>query len=258
MAKTEVNLYLSKQYLAFVIAILAFVFLFVGYVTWSATGARQSLITVSASGSLSANPAQATISLFLNATGSSSASAVSNLSAITGKLNATLTPFIKGNSSMIQTLSYNVYPTTNCTNFPTPYPVYPTTTIYCTSPRKFYIASEYLLVTIPDASNADPALLGLSAINGVNVNNVAAQLSTQQQASLSQQALTLALSNATSQAQALAGSRQISVMNITVQNSNIYYPVSGVFAAARASSNQTFFPGRATVTKSVYVVFSMH
>lgn len=255
MAKTEVNLYLSKQYLTFVIAILAFVFLFAGYLAWTKSPAQESLITISASGSVTANPTQGTIYLFLNATGSTSASAVANLSVITGIINATLMPFLNGNSSMIQTQSYDVYPTISCSNS-TYYP-YPYTTTICPSPRRFYLATEYLLVTIPNIGDVNAALVGLSGINGVSIDNVASKLSPQQQTSLSQQALSIALNNATSQAQVLLTSGQhLTIRNITVQNNYVYYPVAGVFSAANAASNQTFFPGRATVTKSIYVVFS--
>lgn len=261
MAKTDVSIHLSFQYIVFVAVVLVLVLAFVSFVAWSKTPQQTSLISVAASGSVSADPAQASIYLFLNATGNTSASAVANLSAITGRLNSTLLPFLNGNSSLIQTQSYSVYQQSVCNNYtyPIPYvPVYPTTTIYCPSLRTFYTATEYLLVTIPNVAETDAALAGLSAINGVSINDVAAKLSQQQQTTLAQQALSLALSNATGQAQALSGGRQLEVQNITVQNNYIYYPTAGVFSAAAAvATNQTFYPGRATVTKNIYVVFSM-
>ena len=260
MAKTEVNVSVSRQYIGFTIIIIAVMFLFIGYIMWSASPLHGSVITISASGSVTSNPSQSGISLFLNATGNTSAAAVANLSVVTGRLNATLAQFLEGNTSLIQTQSYNVYHVTSCNNstyyppvYPLP-PIYSTTTIYCPSPRDFYIASEYVLVTIPNSASTNAALIGLSGIKGVYINEVSAELSQQQQAGMSQQALTLALNNATSQAQALAGGRQLIIVNITVQNS-YFYP-GPVFAGSALSSNQTFFPGRATVTKSIYVVFS--
>lgn len=262
MEKKEVNVSVSRQYIAFTIIILAFAFLFVAFIVWNQTPVHQSLITVSASGTVSANPAQSSIDLFLNATGNTSASAVANLSTVTGMLNATLEPFINGNSSLIQTQSYNVYLVSSCNNstyYPQPQPViYPVTTTYCPSPRSFYVASEYIEVTIPDSGSTNAAIIGLSEISGVYINGVSSKLTSQQQANLSQQALTLALSNATSQAQALSSGGHLTVENITVQNNYIYYAGGSVYSAAVPASKQTFFPGRATVTKSIYVVFSMH
>jgi uncharacterized protein YggE len=159
---------------------------------------------------------------------------------------------------MIQTVSYNVYQTSSCANFTYYPPIYPTTTIYCPSPRRFFIASEYLLLTIPNVTDTNAALVGLSGISGVSIGNVAARLSQQQQANMSEEALSLALSNATGQAQALAGGRQLQVRNITVQSNYLFYAGASVAAAPAPSYNQTFYPGRATVTKSIYVVFSMH
>ena len=256
MAKTEVSVSLSSQYIAFTVVIVAAVLLIIGFVVWTQTPAHQSLITISSSATVTANPAQSSIYLSLNGTGSTSAAAVGNLSTITAKLNTTLAPFLNGNSSLIQTLSYNVYPANNCTI--TYYPIYPSTTTACPSPRKFYVATEYLQVTIPNVGNTNPALLGLSGINGVNINSVSAKLSAQQQANMSQRALALALSNATSQAQALVtGGRHLSIVNITVQNNYVLYAGGSVFSSSAPVSNQTFFPGRGTVTKNIYVVFSM-
>ena len=260
MAKTELNVNVNPPSLLFVVmTLVALALFFLGYAIWSGSAQQSQLITISASGTLTADPTQSSIYIFLNGTGPDSASAVSNLSTVTGRVNATLRQYINGNTSLIETLSYNVYPSSNCTEYyyPQTYPPYYTTTI-CSDPRTFYTASEYLRVTIPNVGSTNAALVGLSGIKGVSINNVEASLSLAQQANLSQKALTLALSNATSQAQALSGGRQISVKNITVQNNYIYYAGGSVFSAEKPAYNQTFFPGRATVTKNIYVVFSMH
>jgi uncharacterized protein YggE len=249
---------MSRQYLAFTIIIIAVVLLFVSFIVWSQRPSHQSMITISASGTVTANPTQSSLYLFLNGTGNTSASAVANLSVVTGRLNSTLEPYLNGNSSLIQTQSYNVYPTNNCTRiYPGPvYPVvYPTTTIYCNSTRTFYVASESVTVTIPNIGSTDAAITGLSEIKGIYISEVSAKLSAQQQTNMSQRALTLALSNATAQAQALAGGKGVSIVNITVQNT-YFYPLGVFSAAAVAASNQTFFAGTASVTKNVYVVFS--
>ena len=254
MARTEVDVGPSARFLIFPI-LISLALAFVGYAILQGAPQRLSLITVSASGSVSAVPSQAQMTLFLNATGATAAGAVSNLSAIAGSLNTTLLPFLNGNASAIQTQSYNVYPASNCT--PTYYPSYPSTTTICPSPLRFYKASEYLLVTLPEASSTDSAVSALSAIGGISISGISAKLSAQQQSGMQQQALSLAIANATGQASALSDGRQVTVQNITVQNGYVYYPY-GVFSAASAASNQTFFAGRATVTKSIYVVFNVH
>ena len=254
MAKTELDVGPSARFLIFPI-LIAISLAFIGYAILQGAPQHLSQVMVSASGSVSAVPSQAQMTLFLNATGATAAGAVSNLSAMAGSLNTTLLPFLNGNASSIQTQSYNVYPASNCT--PVYYPYQSTTTI-CPSPRRFYIAAETVLVTLPGVSSVDSALSGVSRISGVGIASVSAKLSAQQQSSLQQQALALAISNATSQASAVAGGKQVSVQNITVQGGYVFYPNYGVFSAASAASNQTFFAGRATVTKSIYVVFNVH
>jgi uncharacterized protein YggE len=255
MAKTELDVGPSVRFLIFPI-LIALSLAFIGYAILQGAPQRLSLITVSASGSVSAVPSQAQMTLFLNATGATAAGAVSNLSAIAGSLNTTLLPFLNGNASAIQTQSYNVYPASNCT--PAYYPAYPLTTTICPSPFRFYKASEYLLVTLPEASSTDSAVSALSAIGGISISGISAKLSAQQQSGMQQQALSLAIANATGQASALSGGRQVTVQNITVQGGYVFYPNYGTFSAASAASNQTFFVGRATVTKSIYVVFNVH
>ncbi len=253
MARTEVDVGPSARFLIFPI-LISLALAFVGYAILQGAPQHLSLISVSASGSVSAVPSEAQIYVVLNATGANAASAVSNLSAIAAALNTTLLPFLNGNASAIQTQSYNVYPASNCT--PIYYPIYPSTTTICPSQRRFYSAIESLLITLPQASSASAAISGISRIGGVSISDASAKLSAQQQTSLSQQALTLAIQNATSQATALSSGAILHVQNITVQNGYIYYPY-GVFSAANAASNQTFFAGTATVTKNIYVVFSM-
>jgi uncharacterized protein YggE len=253
MAKTEIDVGPNARFLIFPI-LIAISLAFIGYAILQGAPQHLPLIMVSASGSASAVPTQAAIYLLLNGTGTTAASAFSNLTAISTELNATLQPFLGGNASAIETQSYTLYPASNCTTL---YPsLYPSTTTICPSQRRFYIAAEAAVVTLPSVSSVDSALSGLSRIAGVSIEGVSAKLSAQQQASLQQDALSAAINNATSQAEALANGKAVAIQNITVQNSYIFYPRYGAFSASASAANQTFFTGKATVTKSIYVVFS--
>ncbi|MDE1854842.1 MAG: SIMPL domain-containing protein [Candidatus Micrarchaeota archaeon] len=254
MAKTELDVGPSARFLVFPI-LIALALAFIGYAILQGAPQHFSLISISASGSASAVPTQASIYLYLNGTGSTAAIAQSNLSSASTALNTTLSPFLEGNESNIQTQSYSLYPASNCT--PAYYP-YPTTTTICPSSNKFYVATETILVTLPSVSSVDSALSRISRIKGISIGSVSAKLSAQQQSGLQQQALSTAITNATNQADALANGRQVVVQNITVQNGYIFYPNAGVFSGASIAANQTFFTGQATVTKNIYVVFSMH
>jgi uncharacterized protein YggE len=213
-------------------------------------------ITVMAVGTASAKPAQAVLSVQLNATGKTAGAANANLSVLANMLNSTLMPLVNGNSSDIQTLSYNIYQPTVCT-----YPkMNMSVGIYCVPQKLPYFAStEYISVTIPSIGNVSAAITQLSAIPGLQLQNVQAQLSGGQQAALSQLALSRALANATSQASILAGSgTSVEIKNITVQGSQIFYPfyASGASMGVAAVRNSTlFFGGQATVQKGVYVNF---
>ncbi|MDE1873624.1 MAG: SIMPL domain-containing protein [Candidatus Micrarchaeota archaeon] len=255
MAKTELDVGPSARFLIFPI-LIAVSLAFIGYAILQGAPQHLSLIMVSASGSVTAVPTQAQAYLSLNATAATASGAVANLSVITGALNTTLLPFLNGNSSAIQTQSYNVYVPSRCVNA-TPY-YYPQPNCIPQGAPVRYLATESLLVTFPSVGNVNEAIVQIANIHGVSIGSISSKLSAQQQTSLEQQALSLALSNATSQAGSLSGGAAIRVQNITVQNGYIFYP-NGVFsAAALAKTNQTFFAGTATVTKSIYVVFSMH
>jgi uncharacterized protein YggE len=217
-------------------------------------------ITVSASGSVTSDPDEALIYLFLNSTGSSFSSAVENLSSVAEMLNSTLMPLLGGNASLIRTLYYKVYTPPSCVNV-TPY-YYPKP-YYCIQPLspKIYVASEYLLVTLPNVSNVNQALMDISKITGIGISDVSSMLSSQKQMIMMQEALAFAMDNATSQAQAVAGSGvQLKTQNISITSGYLVYPylASGEGALASTalySGNQTFFPGTATITKNVNVVF---
>ena len=247
----------SMQLLTVAVIFIGLSILFWGYALLLNAPQHNFMITVSSSGSVTASPAQAKIYLFVNATGNTSASAAANLSAKMGIFNSTLMPFIGYNSSRIQTLSYSVYAPGPCYNYTYPY-YYPVQ--YCRpvySPV-FFVATESIAVTLPNVSMASEALAGISGVPGASVSNVAAVLSQQQQTVLGQQALALAMSNATAQAEAVTGGAKLSIQNVTIQNGYLYYASYGAASSSAKSYNQTFFSGTATVTKSIYVVFRVH
>lgn len=256
MAKSEISLHINPSpVLSFAILFIGIAIFFLGISFLTKAPHNPVLITVSATGSVNAVPAQAVVYLLLNATGSTSTSAISNLSAASQSLNSTLMPFLNYNSSLIQTLSYSVYAPSRCKNYTTIYPYVP---VYCIEPNAtvFYVATEYIKVTLPDARGVNLALEQISGVPGLTISNVASELSTQQQASLDQQALALAMSNATSQAQIVAGTGKISLQNVTIENGYIYYPTYGVFSEKSAgSTNASFFPGTASASKTVLAVF---
>lgn len=235
--------------------LVAIALAFIGYALLASAPQHLRTITVTASGSVSSVPNQAQLTLSLNATGATAAAAVSNLGTIAGSLNATLLPLLNGNASNMQTQSYSVFVPPRCSNSTLYYPAQ--SGCIPQGQPMYYVAEESLMVTLPNAGNATAAITGATSINGVGISGISAKLSAQQQSGMMQQALQLALSNATSQATALANGEQVEVVNMTVQNGYIIYPLSTV-SAAQAASNQSFFSGRATVTKSVYVIFAQH
>jgi uncharacterized protein YggE len=223
--------------------------------TYSAQGMRT--ITLTASGSASASPETAEVQVSMNATGATPALAEANLSSSVALMNSTVLPFLNGNTSKIQTTSYQIQQATNCTyDSSMPY--------YCITHRlPYYVASESFEITVPKIGNSSGVITGLSRISGLELDGVQAALSADQQSSLNQQALSAALANATSQAQLLAGEgTPIEVENITVQSSEVYYPY-GVFAGAAVAapkatnSSAMFFGGVSTTQKSIRVVFAI-
>ncbi len=265
MARKEydVRINYSMPLAVMVVAIVVIVLVFAAFAVWHTSPTQMSLIKITSSGTVTAVPSEASVYMYLNGTGATSAAAVANLSSIAGTLNQTLMPLLNGNLSDMQTLSYNVYVPGECPTNATPYYYYKP--YYCIPPggAKFYVAAESLLVTIPNSTNINGAISKIAQVAGVGVGSVSAKISDSQQAALGQQALTLALANATSQAKSLAGSGvQVSVINITVNNGGYFYPVyatgGGVASSANASKNQSsFFVGTVDVTRSVSVVFGV-
>jgi uncharacterized protein len=220
-------------------------------------------ITLTASGSASAAPDMAEIMVSMNGTGQTAALANANLSASVAAMNMTVLPFLNGNTSMIQTTSYQISQATNCT-YP---PVVSSTSMmpyYCiTTKLPYYVASESFVISVPSIKNSSQAITGLSTIPGIQLQGVQAALSTGLQGTLNNRALSAALANATSQAQLLAGAGvHIYVENITVQSGFVYYPVAYATLAnagksAASVNSSAFYGGKATTQKSIGVVFSI-
>lgn len=206
----------------------------------SAQAARpQGFITVSASGFAYALPSQAVISITANGTGQTAQEAVANMSEGIALLNSTLYSYLGANTSLVSTSSYYVYKTYN---------------------RSTYTAVESVSATIPDVSNVNALLLKLSAISGVYVDGIDAQLSSGQITQLRGQALQSAMLNATEQAEALVSPMQVRLANVSISN-YVIYPVYASASGGPAvmpdrNVTPTFYPGTSKVTESLNAVFS--
>jgi len=201
------------------------------YLSQRAQTNSSSYITVTASGSASAAPTVAQLYIYINGTGSTAQLATENLSYTVTAVNSTLSRYTMGNASDIQTTSYQLYKIPNSTA---------------------YAASESLLATLP-LSSSGAALTDLSSIPDVYIGSIGIQLSQQQQAGLRSAALSIALANASSQAQQVAGPyASLHIKSVTINGA--YYFTPGIYTAAVASSQ--IFGGASSVTQSVTVEYS--
>ncbi|MGI0141936.1 MAG: SIMPL domain-containing protein [Candidatus Micrarchaeales archaeon] len=212
-------------------------------------------ITVTATGTAYGFSDQALMYIFANSTGDTAALANSGLVSTVNSVDNALAPYLNGNSSLIQTQSYNVFQTRIlvCTG---------ASGVVVSGPclnRTGYEAAQSIVATIPNILNVSGAIAALAAIPNVNVQGVNQQLSAMQYSRLLNNSLSNAVVNATAQAQALAGSKYtVSIINITTtQSSPIFY---GPLAAASSGSaqNSSYFVGRTGVTRSITVVFRMN
>jgi uncharacterized protein YggE len=246
-------------------------------------GTQLNTVTVTASGSASAKSSEAELYMTVNGTGPTSGIAVQNLSETLSRFNSTILPFINGNLSQISTTYYNVNkvyngsyypPICNCPEIPA------NTTVvisqgpcYCpvakgystnsTNPKYAnYVATEELTLTIPNINNVSAVLGATAAIPNIYVTSTGSMLNQSQISTLRTQALTLALSNATSQADALiGGGNKIYSTNITVDNYYTYpYLYSAGVAEGGSGANSTISPqyygGTNKVTEEISVTFN--
>ncbi len=249
-------------YLPIAIVSLALALVFLGFVILCALPQHLSYVTVSASGTASATAKEALMYIALNGTGNTTASAAANLSLTLQEFNTTILPLINRNLTLIQTTYYGINKPyqTGCYFLP----VGAGTAIpnYCINSNvtgfNGYVATEDILVTLPNSNNVSAAITALSRIPCLTFQSIQATLSDAETAMLNQQALSLAIANATAQARTLTGNdTQLKIENITVQNQYIYpypYAVSGASTSTNGSS--AFYPGQIKISKSVTVVFS--
>lgn len=192
----------------------------------------QKTIVVRASGSASGYPESGTIYVTLNGTGQTPSIATSNLSLNVAKLNYTLQKY--ANSSSIRTIYYSLSKIRN---------------------SSMYSATEGVEVDT-SASNISSILGSVASISGLSITGATAKLSGSQTDKLIGQALSAAMSNATSQAALLANS-SVTPVNISSYSSYIYPMYAGGAVSSVAFSTQppTFFIGTQTVTEQITVVF---
>lgn len=263
MAKSD-----NQGNLSLIISVIALIG--VGAVFLGANQGAPHTIAVSASGVAYGYPDQATIYMSMNGTGQTPAAANSNLSQTTSAVAIALGPYVNNNQSLIQTQSYNIYKgrflvCTNVTkgptiNLPAPFSCSlefaNSSSLYCCYNQTAYVATQSVMVTIPNINNVSAAFTAISNIPNVYSQSLSQSLSEKQNAMLMNNSLSSALANATAQAQLLAGSRgTVVVQNITVYNSPVYYPAYFANAAHAGAQPSSFFAGRVGVTRSVNVVF---
>ena len=233
----------------------------------SGFGSATSVITLSATGSASAKPTQAEVSISVNGTGLTTSSAVQNMSATLNRFNSTIYKFLNGNMSLMETTYYSVYkPYSYCPILPQRERLNVSPALYpviCAKNSTGYTAAEDISVTLPSIDNTSAFLGAIAAIPNVYVASVSPALSSSQAASLRSAALTDALSNATSQADALLGPNAVIYSRNISVNSYYSYPY-GAYAnsgslSAGGGGNTTigpqFYTGISQETESVSVVF---
>lgn len=242
-----------------IVAILtiALAIVFLGFAILYSRPQHLSYVTISATGTVSAIPEEALIYVSLNGTGNTTASATANLSLTLQKVNATILPLINRNRTLLQTTYYSINKPYQTICYPTPTgtgarPVYP-----CT-PSNFtgYVATEDITITILNSNNVSGIITALSKIPHLTLQSIQPKFSDNETAALDQQALSLAIANATAQARLLTGNNtRLKIENITVQNQYIYPYASGS-SSASTSNSTIFYPGQTTISKSVIVIFS--
>ena len=121
-----------------------------------------------------------------------------------------------------------------------------------------YEASEAVSISVPQISNVSSILEALSLIQNVYVTQTSSSLSSKQSEQLMQSALSLAIQNATLQAQVAAGSNAVSIRNMTVSKGYVYPAYPAAYSAGVNSGpeqNPLFFSGREGVLEQVTVEF---
>jgi uncharacterized protein YggE len=212
----------------------------------STTITNRNMISISATGTAYNKSSQADLSIDVNGTGLTNAAAVKNVSESLSLFNSTISKYVNGNLSQISTTYFNVYKLYNMTG---------------------YQATEGLSVTIPNISNVSGAIGAISSIPNIYVSYATPSLSDAQISKMRVTALSLALSNATSQAHALIGNDTIYATNISINNYYVYpftyglasppaESASGGISRSNISITPQFYGGLNKVTESITVTFS--
>lgn len=230
-----------------IIVLLAMAFLVSQGLSGTSIAHKTYTISISATGASSAYPQSALMYLFINGSGKTAQAATQNISLTLSAVNGTLLKYVDGNASAISTESYSLSRYSNAT-----------------LNTSGYTAAETVGVKIPEVSNVSYLVGELSLIPDVYVSSVSAQLTSAQIAALRSEAISLAVQNATQQAQVVAGlGVSISLGNVTVNSYGIYplgasYPVAssgGFQSSAVAPSSPVFYAGQSEITESVSTTF---
>lgn len=193
---------------------------------------RLNSLVISASGTVTNKSTQATVYVDINGTGQTNQLAVQNLSNTLQSFNSTALKYINGNLSRISTSYFNTNKLYN---------------------KSGYEAQESLSVIIPNVNNVSSFIGAISTIPNAYVVGAASTLSAAQISSMRTSALTLALANATSQAQALVGKNNtIYSTNISVNSYNVYPFSYAVGAVGGGGANAAATPITTTITPQFY------
>lgn len=209
-------------------------------------------VTITATGSASAQPTTGTLYVNAQGKGITAAGATANLSIALAQMNSSISKYINGNQSRIKTTYYNIYNQSGNYNYPYGYNTY-----------NGFVASEQLTITIPNTQNVSGAIGALSLINNLQISSASSTLSDSQITALRSTAFSNARQNATTQASILTNNASLSIQNITV-NSYYFYPIAYALGSAGSvkgtNANTTtgpgFYSGLDSVTESVTIVFS--
>lgn len=244
----------TNESILYVIVVLAFL-IFIALLVLNYEASRlpmsplpqqaKSTLTISATGTAYNSSSQSDLYVTVNGTGLTNAAAVQNVSATLSQFNSTISKYVNGNLSRITTTYFNTYKIYNQTG---------------------YEATEGVTVIIPKISNTSAAIGAVSNIPGIYVSSATPSLSSSQISAMRTTALSLALSNATSQAHALIGNGTIDSTNISVNNYYVYpfeYNLATPVAAGGSSSAGAitttippqFYGGLNKVTESITVTF---
>lgn len=190
-----------------------------------------SYIAVTATGSVSATPEQASLYITANGTAKSAANATAMLSKTVYAVDSALSGYL-ANGSSIQTTSYQLYVPYN---------------------SSYYTASEGITLTLP-LNSTGSAIDALSKVSGTFINGVSIQLSQSQVSGMGSMALAIAMQNASMQAQQVAGpTTALKISSVTINSAGYIFP-GPRFAVSE--NTVPFFPGTQSVTQSVTVKYA--